>query len=704
MGVKVIACWVGMALTLVITQVNGQTLTSGHSPHADPRQTPQVDWSHARHAHRVIEDWVAAGAVDINPAADRVDVSGVSAVRVTLRWSGLTVGVGQAFPIPTTRLTSQKTSHAANRLDTPTASTDLIALVGLATDEAIKAFVQKQRDAVSRGGHHVAHPSAEGTGTHATTDATPRSMTAPLYVDLQIAYRAQPILLPANAPTNSIYNQFVPGYHGLRMTRPSIGQSDINVAWMWPGSALAANIAPRSQLVQLLADLGYPVKDLKKIGQPDGPGLQRFDVIHYARPPGSQPAVRLTRGQTVLPPTSLSSRSVGKMAHHLVEFLINRQRQDGQMAGTYLPSSDQYNPAVAPDHDQALATYALSRWVNQQAHMVPTDPLVNTVKQAVARSANDLARRLLHDPTLFHIDSRPNAVALLLMTLIDSPLLGHLKTNRQALASRLLDLRNKDGSFRRQLDESSPLIQTPTQALVLAALASFYEQTRDPSLGQMMTQSLDQLWQDIQPKRLVNALPWLGMAEFCINRVADPDDNDQQERWQHRGRSLAKLADRLRQLQVSRPPEQGPADVVGGFVFSTRGAAVNPDWHSAAILAFLAQTLSQQDLSHSRDKVGWLLDCGLASRFLAQLMFDKTASYYVRSPKDVLGGVRNSLIDNRVGIAASAMTLLAVIELQETVARFHTLDSVHGDQNKSISQNPAVRPPPRIEGRVSPGN
>jgi hypothetical protein len=67
------------------------------------------------------------------------------------------------------------------------------------------------------------------------------------------------------------------------------------------------------------------------------------------------------------------------------------------------------------------------------------------------------------------------------------------------------------------------------------------------------------------------------------------------------------------------------------------------------------------------DRLEWILSAGLGTRYLAQLMFASPSCFYVRSPDDALGGVRQMLWDNRLSIPPTAMSLLAALELEQTL-------------------------------------
>ena len=134
--------------------------------------------------------------------------------------------------------------------------------------------------------------------------------------------------------------------------------------------------------------------------------------------------------------------------------------------------------------------------------------------------------------------------------------------------------------------------------------------------------------------------------------------------------------DALLGVQMTETPELGPADVIGGFELghlSGRDANGSSQigWRTAQILVFLAAALRQDELTPADRRTSRLLACGLAARFLGQLMVDEPSAFYMRSISDVLGGLRLSLWDNRLSVGPAAMALLATSELQEAIAQLN---------------------------------
>ena len=624
--------------------------------------SPAVDWSDALRLHRVVDNWVRKGGPDQDSPESALRVTGALGVRVTLRWSGVTMGLGDGWS-ESARNPQDKADHV---LGSPI---DLIPLARLATHDALRSVNEKL---IAMHGRAIsAGTAATGSKPTSLKEAGPR-----LQVDLQIAHKPRLIRLEEAEPSRRLYRRFVPGYHGLCMTRPANGTAHTEAVWMWPANTLAGNMSPRSQLVRMLTDLGYGTDDMKFVTRPSGPTLSSFEVIHIVQPGNDVAPMRLVRGHPVLPTTSLSSRSLEEMAQRLTSFLIRRQLTDGHLAGTYHPSTDRYNPEIAPTHDLALAGFVLAQ---RAAYLSRFDPK-NLQTPQLIEAINAMAR-LLTDELGDHDDANNSvshvaATALMVMTL-ESRHLVQYKRHRNLWAGRLLDLCRDDGSFQATVKGQPKPLNRPTQALVAAALASLYEQTRDERLVKPLTQSLDFLTQDANASALLNMLPWLAMAQSRMQRLGllETDATDADSPGHHITEILMRLADTLRKKQVSALDVREVTDVVGGFDLTARSTndVSDPNWRSAHILAFLASLLGQRGLVPHDDTIQWLLDCGLAGRFLSQLMFDEPSCYYVRSRDDAVGGVRRTLWDNRLSTGPTAMTLLAVTELQESVARLGPL-------------------------------
>lgn len=612
-------------------------------------EAPLVDWSVAKAVYQQADKWIKDDKVERDVSARPLLVSGVVAVRVTLRFGGLTLA----------------TADALGNTERPQAPSDLREMVARATELALVKYHDARDRSLSR----------PGTATKDKAPAKPGVI--PLELDLQIAHSPSEILIPAAASPKAVYYQFAPGYHGLRLL--STANPPVT-AMIWPGNAIASNLRPDSQITQLLSDAGYGPQDVlnlpAKIGREGGPRLQRLDVIHLVRPFDGQPVAQLTRGNEIIPLEAVDMGTVESMAkrisRHLVTRIIAEGPAPGSLTGTYLPTSDRYDPIEASLADTAMTAYALSRRAHRLGLADPNGlEFLNTKEKA--RVILDFLRKSLVN--LKASEGDPEAKALLLLTLVEVPHLAELKGDRDKLGEALVNLQLAKNWF------VNPATRAPVsfsqQAIVLAALTGLYEQTRDEKLAPVIEAGLDALWGS-QPELadMVTAMPWMTTATVKMHRLNVATQTDEtarareRQRWTQRVEATRKLAEGLRARKMIRSkPAIGPIDVIGGYdlISETADGAPAPDWRSAHVLALLVSIDREPELVEGVKPHQTIFEATMTVRYLAQLMLDEPSSYYVRGARtDALDAVRLALWDNRLEVRPSAVTLLAITLLQES--------------------------------------
>ena len=622
-----------------------------------PKEAALMDWSHCKAAYRISQKWIKQGHVDQVSKPRPIWVSHCTGVRVTLRWLGLTMGVGEAAvelkKLP--GITSEST-------DPTTAIADLADLTRAAVVAALKSASEKLKDQAARSADPV--PKNERM--------TLAKLGPRLLVDIQFAHRLEAIRLPDKTSPAAIYYSFAPGYHGLCVGR--LGpDKQVLAARVWPATSLATNATPQNLFTRLFRKLGYADTDLPRLGHTERGGipLARFAVIHLVKPTSDQPVMRLERGQLILPPTPISGQTLDAMANRMTNHLKRKQLSDGHFVGTYHPTSDRWDPPEAPIADTALAAYAIGQ---RAALLQATDPdaiACFEAKDMSRKAVQHLIKTLL--PKGKKVARDPAAMALLLLTLVESPHLATFKPQRDAVGLYLEGLIQKDGTFRPMMRPGGKVakLSFTFRALILSALSSLYEQTRDKSLKETITKAQEQLWLNMDTKTLasrLNALPWLLALETRMQKFAGAKE---QAASADRSKLFRELLDVVSATQVKAAPAHGPADVVGGYIRFKQppNTPPNPDWLTTHILTFVSKAMRDEQLIKSEDRVQWILDSGLAARFLAQLMIDEPGCFYVRSPRDAVGGLRLAMWNNKVGVAPTAMALLATIELQKTLSK-----------------------------------
>lgn len=636
-------------------------LGAGYSATAEEQQAPALAWADGEAAFDWVQSWVRSDK-NIPEQAQLPDrpVSELFGVYVTLRDSGRVLGRGQAIR-----------EDIAKAIDQPGPAVQLAPLLLAATRQALDELRDKQmKRAVEL---KIDDPEIFKQGLIA--------MRERVQVDVQLGYNLTSIVLPQDAQEDAAFHSFAPGFHGLRMAGPLTGASD----YAWPAIELARNASPPRILFRLLEDQGYTPKDMAMVARGDGPALQRFDVIHVVRPAQGQPMRHLTRGNLILQQQVIDGRTIAGLAERSARYLdqlIVWDETVGRlgMRGTYQPSLERYAPAWAGEREAALVSYAMTR----QARVAIETDENSTAPMSRAQRAIKLVEQLAPAAAPEGLAPQHLTAAFCLLTLCETPvkLLPDQLVLRDRLGQALLQLHHPEGGGFRVEAGSDKRLSRATAAVLAYALASWYERTRSQTLVEPTWSVLSDLMEANKDDPRVIDLLWvnhaLGRAGALLAAAhPKPDEAPKQlAAWQH---ACADYLDLLGEQQLRSKPVLGPEDVLGGFILepAPSGSPPNPSWQSAMPLAYFALALRNPDMVPADKTFGPLLSAGLGARFIAQLMFSPSATYYLRDTEPVIGGVRSTLWDNTLYPDCSAMALIALSELQQTL---HALEPKQQDE------------------------
>jgi len=641
------AAWAVVGLVIV--------LFLGNVARAQPAEpvAPPLDRSHVLRVFDPLERWLqnagaqpepeaepdAEGEQDAGPAEamEPVLATGVSAVRVELRWLGALVGAGVAE------------SEGASK------PTDVMAL-GRAAGQRALAELKNELAAESR----PTEDDAGLTGLPAR-ERTLARVAGRVTLSLEVAGEPVALSIPDDAPRLRVLSLISPSADGLILRHRDADRA----ATLWPAQATAMNLQPISQFTRLLKRTGLPTRPAWRIGRSGHGQLLTFPVIHRARGRlGVEPSF-LVRGHPLVGGEHATTRQTEQLIHELSQHLSQRVRDRGTVAGRYLPSSDRYDPIDAPAHEAALVAYALARSVAVRQQLVIIEPA----------DQSQLRARGIMRPLLHALDNSQEAkavapAALALMAADTLPTVLDRAAQRAVLANRFRAL------VKQHLPEGKePGVGATAHAIAGAAAALHADRTGDAAWRAMATRLLDDLdtrAADPDP----GWLHWRVLAQHhSPRRIARaPDVNLPKRRlgWPQLSAALS-VAEAT---QVTRRPAVGPDDVRGGFNLKAlaEGPTPNaplPDWRSAGVVLAQAITLRQPadvagDAVNPLDR---LLGAALGVRFLNQLKIQPGSHWFIRSPASAAHGLRTAPWDNRISPACTALALLAVCEMRLAVER-----------------------------------
>jgi hypothetical protein len=254
------------------------------------------------------------------------------------------------------------------------------------------------------------------------------------------------------------------------------------------------------------------------------------------------------------------------------------------------------------------------------------------------------------------------STAVCLLAVMETPGTGAYQDELGRMAQDLMFMRHPQHHlFRSGFEEGLSEASLPNQALGAAALTQWFKLNRNPAAQNAANSTLTALWDQIDTSReAARAMPWLAYAELWLTELGAINPR------------LTRLKEALEQSlagQVGRDGRDAPPDTVGGLDSGADLIFNAPSWRTAQVLTGLSVALESGHLIDDQDTPRWLLQCGLAGRYLSQLTMQTHDCYYTMSPNHAIGAVRSSLHNNRQPLEATATALLALVEFRHAINR-----------------------------------
>ncbi|MCZ6682775.1 MAG: hypothetical protein O7B26_06290 [Planctomycetota bacterium] len=465
-----------------------------------------------------------------------------------------------------------------------------------------------------------------------------------------------------------------------------------------PGTVVARNYTPDLALLAAEEQVGLTALDKRR--RPDAFRYFRFRSYHLWQPDARrrQPYL-LVRGDTTIDRDEVTAGGLDATIVRLADYLRYRQNQNGWFSYQFAPSRDRYldgDSATAQLHAlHALAKYA--SWSMRPEFVADSgrgiqaagiklmevrrkaDPADDggrpTSRPAII--ADDSARIVLH----FEGYGREMEVSarylLALLAYADhAGVRGDkgdgLDDERAGLLRTLMASQEENGRLHLKLQAGEP--ETDTDAAAGWGLLAVSESARwrpDSRIEHVLHRALSyyekrvMLSDDLEQKRAAGPIACAALVRAFASGYARTNSAEMSD-------FAFGLVDQFVGLQLNR--ENCPWPELRGAVNVRRRGAVGAD--TASYLTALADGLAlaqrvgdEARLKRYRESVR------SAARFVMQLEVRQPGCFYIRSPRDVLGGIRTALWDNQIRIDHCAEALLALIRAREVLYGPPTLSS-----------------------------
>lgn len=430
-------------------------------------------------------------------------------------------------------------------------------------------------------------------------------------------------------------------------------------AWTCPSEIVTRNYSPDLALAAAESKVG--LQFIHKVRMQREITYSRFPSLHLWQPGTDQLPVRLHRGEKLVDQAAVSARGLDEAIARMRKYLRYLQMADGGFAEEYSPSADRFDHGPTP----RLQMHALSslvvlhQWTGQAADL---ERLRRCFDRAVI-AAKPIQRAEKDDKGEIRIEEAGLAIqfpgetdcleptARLLLAMLSADPDARNNKIAQGLAKAIRASQGEDGRLELKLDDGAAAQPESVVAGAwgMRALMAWDGSARDDAI----TAILERARVHYQSWYESSAEPWesAALARALMQLYARSNDA--------RCSDLAfSILDRFAALQVTAAA--CPMPELWGAINAGQPGVVGSD--SAAYVSALAEGLELAWRIGDRQRVKrYESAVRLGARFILQLEFSEAGCFYVRTPRDALGGVRRSPWDNRIRVDRCGGALEALI-------------------------------------------
>lgn len=485
-------------------------------------------------------------------------------------------------------------------------------------------------------------------------------------------------------------------------------------AWTRPSEVVSLNYTP--DLAISAAESGAGLTHLDKLRFAEDIRYFRFRSYHLWQPSARVLPVVLTRGTLVVSPDSITAESLDAAIQRMGDYLRYRQNSSGGFAQEFLPGGDKYNYegnsarvqmralaglaaygawcgraeviADAARIVRSMARYAQPFLLEKDTAISSTQPTTSRVETVEAGlvlwfpghgDQLEISARMLMVLTLLGdglpeevslVDgpaTRPSAEGLGGVTSVPAsgvssrPADRALTTSqpaltiaelRRGLIDGLLAAQEADGRLAMSFEERPEGIaeDAASAGWALLALANVDPARSDRRIEQALTKALRHY---AEPGVVGGSLAAAGVLARAFT---------QSYAWTNDARMstyVFELLDRVVSSQVG-PSNCSWPELHGAINAGELGAVgVDTAWYLAA----LSEGLTLAERVGDRDRAARYRSAAkAAARFVLQLEMREEGCYYVRSPRDAVGGTRAALWDHRLRVDYCADALVGLMK------------------------------------------
>jgi hypothetical protein len=464
--------------------------------------------------------------------------------------------------------------------------------------------------------------------------------------------------------SEALIDSFEPGVHGIGVEM--LGRR----AWTRPTEVIEGHLTPDIALAG--PEKKIELKHIQKVRTPKDVRYFRFWTWHLWQPNASALPVVLDRGAKVVLPQDVTPQAVQAAAERLGAYLAGRRNDAGGFSHEYMPG-----PAKFREFNSARSQLRALTGLAQFAAWSGRRDLHDKVVESAARFAKYLEPLELKVTNESGEQSRVAAglvlvppghgdtleiTARLLVSMLLCPAGDGNKDTFNGLVEGLLAAQDESGQLRldvaeKQLAETTlePSPEADQAGWALSALAQAYNGTKDAAIDRIMLRA----WSYYNRQLRENPTPVAAaaLARAFARQYRNASDSRLSD-------FVFEVADQVVAVQLDEAKCLYPE--LYGAINARKPGLIGAD--SAMYVSLLCDAVElARRIGDTEREHRYVAATRSAVRFLLQLQIVPPGDYYMRRPKDAVGGIRNSPWDHRVRADHCADALEALIRARQTV-------------------------------------
>lgn len=389
---------------------------------------------------------------------------------------------------------------------------------------------------------------------------------------------------------------------------------------------------------------------------PESVSLWRFRTTHWFQMNSESDPVPLIAGMRLVRPEEVSIESMRAAADDLGRYLRHRQNADGIFSYEYLPGRDAYWL-----RDQNWVRQAGTAWVVARYARIRSDSQAAEASERAIAGLGTLVRPVSGNPRAAYLHTPDDlhslgTAALYALALMDSPVAERHQDVLAALMAGIEGMQQEDGSFRGHFPPSQKVASQdyyPGEALL--AIARYYSLHPDGERRALCDKSLPFYIRYFREKRVPAFVPWHAQAWGEMARTT---------RLSKYADFVFEMTDWLIGMQIEE--SRLPMAIYDGGIDTTAESRAGVS--TAVYLEGIVDAIRTADAFGDSDRAARYREAARrAARMVVQLRFREEECYYVQSPLQVLGGLRNTPINPTLRIDHSQHGLAGLMGAAEVL-------------------------------------